>query len=122
VGRGVADVVVELADAAMVRGLAPDQRAVAALGSRGLLVTAPGDRPGIDCVSRFFGPNAGIPEDPVTGSAHCALAPFWAGRLGRTAMTGYQASTRGGVVRVRLTGDRVVLGGQAVTVLRGELL
>jgi predicted PhzF superfamily epimerase YddE/YHI9 len=73
-------------------------------------------------VSRFFAPAAGVPEDPVTGSAHCALGPYWGARLGRTELRGYQASHRGGMVRVRLAGDRVQLGGQAVTVLRGELL
>src|SRR5205823_6479221 len=78
--------------------------------------------PGFDFVSRFFAPQSGVPEDPVTGSAHCALAPFWSERLHKTELTGYQASARGGVVRVRLAGDRVVLGGQAITVLRGELV
>src|SRR6185436_7588034 len=72
------------------------------------------------CVHRQ--PRAGIPEDPVIGSAHCCLGPYWAGRLGRTALTGYQASPRGGLVRVRLAGDRVILGGHAVTVLQGELM
>ncbi|HVH12483.1 MAG TPA: PhzF family phenazine biosynthesis protein, partial [Longimicrobium sp.] len=75
-----------------------------------------------DFVSRFFAPGVGVPEDPVTGSAHCALAPFWAARLGRDALTGYQASRRGGIVKVRVAGDRVMLGGQAVTVMRGELV
>jgi len=78
--------------------------------------------PAWDFVSRFFAPGSGIDEDPVTGSAHCALGPFWGERLGRREMVGYQASPRGGVVRVRLAGDRVHLGGQAVTVLRGELM
>jgi predicted PhzF superfamily epimerase YddE/YHI9 len=73
-------------------------------------------------VSRFFAPAAGVNEDPVTGSAHCCLAPFWAKRLGKTEFLAYQASARGGVLRVRLNGDRVLLGGQAITVLRGELL
>src|SRR2546429_499659 len=77
---------------------------------------------GYDFVSRFFAPRAGVPEDPVTGSAHCALTPFWSERLDRSEMTAYQASPRGGVIRVRLAGHRVVLAGQAVTVLRGELL
>jgi len=75
-----------------------------------------------DFVSRFFAPGSGIDEDPVTGSAHCALTPFWAERLGKTEMTAFQASRRGGVVKVRLEGDRVFLLGQAVTVLRGDLL
>src|SRR5437016_1153292 len=75
-----------------------------------------------DFVSRFFAPGSGVDEDPVTGSAHCCLAPYWAAKLGKTEMTGYQASPRGGVVRVRSAGDRVILGGQAVTVLRGDLM
>ena len=75
-----------------------------------------------DFVSRFFGPQSGVDEDPVTGSAHCALAPYWAGELGRTTLVGFQASPRGGTVRVQLDGDRVRLGGHAVTVMRGELL
>ncbi|HUO48762.1 MAG TPA: PhzF family phenazine biosynthesis protein [Acidimicrobiales bacterium] len=116
VGRGVDDVLVELESAAAVRALVPDLRAVAALGSRGLIVTAPGDRPGLDCVSRFFAPNAGVPEDPVTGSAHRTLAGHWGPRLRRDRLVGEQASARGGIVRMRLAGDRVVLGGQAVTV------
>ena len=115
-GRGLEDVLVELADPADLRALAPDLGAVAALGSRGLIVTAAGDRPGIDCVSRFFAPNAGVPEDPVTGSAHRSLAVHWAGRLGRDRLVGEQASARGGIVRMLLAGDRVVLGGQAVRV------
>jgi predicted PhzF superfamily epimerase YddE/YHI9 len=84
-------------------------------------VTAPGDREGIDMVSRFFAPGAGLDEDPVTGSAHCVLAPFWAARTGRSTLVGHQASTRGGIVRMRLDGDRVILGGKAVTVWSGEL-
>ena len=75
-----------------------------------------------DFVSRFFAPGSGIDEDPVTGSSHCCLGPFWAPRLNKTELVAYQASPRGGVVRVRLEGDRVRLGGQAVTVLQGQLL
>jgi predicted PhzF superfamily epimerase YddE/YHI9 len=89
---------------------------------RGVTVTAAATTPGYDFVSRFFAPAVGVDEDPVTGSAHCCLAPFWGTRLGRDEMVGYQASARGGVVRVRVAGDRVVLGGQAITVARGELL
>ena len=73
-------------------------------------------------MSRFFAPRVGVPEDPVTGSAHCGLAPWWGKRLGKTVMTGYQSSARGGVVEVELAGDRVLLRGQAVTMLRGELV
>jgi predicted PhzF superfamily epimerase YddE/YHI9 len=116
------DALVELADAAAVRSLEPDLRSLAALGTRGVVVTAAGDRPGVDCVSRFFGPNAGVPEDPVTGSAHCALAVWWAARTGRRELVGEQASRRGGTVRMVLAGDRVRLGGRAVTVSRVEMV
>ena len=88
---------------------------------RGVIVTARPSSTEFDFVSRFFAPAAGVDEDPVTGSAHCALGPYWAERLGKSEFTAYQASARGGVVRVRLSGDRVILGGQAVTVMRGEL-
>jgi len=119
-GRG-GDILVELADAAVVRSLQPDLSALAALGSRAVIVTA-ADRPDFDCVSRVFGPNVGIPEDPVTGSAHCTLACFWSERLGKAELVGEQASARGGIVRMRVQGDRVVLGGQAVTVSKVSLL
>ena len=122
VGRSRFDLIVEVESEAAVRALSPDHRRLRALGSRGVIVTARGETGGTDFVSRFFAPGAGVDEDPVTGSAHCVLAPYWAAKLGRTEMTGYQASARGGTVRVRLAGDRVLLGGQAVTVLRGELL
>ncbi|MGA2519634.1 MAG: PhzF family phenazine biosynthesis protein [Acidimicrobiales bacterium] len=124
VGRGRSDVLVELADAGLVRGLLPDTKAVAALGSRCVIVTAGGDGTGVggDCVTRVFAPNAGIAEDPATGSAHCTLAGYWAPRLGRDALVGEQASPRGGVIRMRLAGDRVVLSGRAVTVSRVRLL
>ena len=97
-------------------------RELARLPVRGVIVTALSESGTYNFVSRFFAPAAGVPEDPVTGSAHCGLAPFWAERLNRTELVGYQASERGGIVRVRLEGSRVHLGGQAVTVLRGELL
>jgi predicted PhzF superfamily epimerase YddE/YHI9 len=77
---------------------------------------------GYDFVSRFFAPGSGIDEDAVTGSAHCSLGPFWSARMGRSDFVAYQASPRGGVMRVRATGARVYLGGQAVTVVRGELI
>jgi predicted PhzF superfamily epimerase YddE/YHI9 len=86
------------------------------------MVTSSADDPRYDFVSRFFAPGSGIAEDPVTGSAHCALGPYWTPRLGKEQLLGYQASARGGTVRVRVAGDRVRLGGQAVTVLRGELV
>jgi PhzF family phenazine biosynthesis protein len=123
VGLGRFDYLVELEDEAAVRGLAPDVRGLKGLGVRGVIVTAAAGGPGgYDFVSRFFAPGAGIDEDPVTGSAHCALGPFWAERLGRARLTGFQASARGGLVQVRPEGDRVLLGGQAVTVLRGQLV
>jgi len=122
VGRSIFDVVAVFEDAATVRAMTPSFERLARVPARGIIVTAPGDQDGIDFVSRFFGPEVAVPEDPVTGSAHCALAPYWAERTGRTRMTGYQASSRGGIVRVDLRGDRVRLGGQAVTVLRGELV
>jgi PhzF family phenazine biosynthesis protein len=120
VGRSHFDVLVELASEAEVRALKPDLGRLAAVEARGVIVTARGEG-GHDFVSRFFAPRVGVPEDPVTGSAHCVLAPYWSARLGRTGMTGFQASRRGGTVRVRHAGDRVHLGGRAVTVLRGTL-
>ncbi|MGE5687776.1 MAG: PhzF family phenazine biosynthesis protein [Gemmatimonadota bacterium] len=116
------DYLVELESEAAVKALAPDLGALARLGGRGVIVTARSTTPGFDFVSRFFAPAAGVPEDPVTGSAHCALGPLWGERLGKTSLIGYQASPRGGVVRVTLAGDRVLLAGQAVTVLRAELV
>jgi PhzF family phenazine biosynthesis protein len=120
-GRNRLDWLVAIDSAGAVRGLAPDLPRLATVPTRGVIVTAPSDDARVDFVSRFFAPGAGIPEDPVTGSAHCCLGPFWAARLGRTQLTGYQASSRGGTVHVRLAGDRVVLAGRAVTVFRGEL-
>jgi predicted PhzF superfamily epimerase YddE/YHI9 len=107
-------------DERTVRALDPDLAAIRRLdGVRGVVVTAPARE--FDFLSRVFLPAAGIPEDPVTGGAHTALAPFWAARLGRESLVGYQASARGGVVRMRLRGDRVELSGRAVTVIDGEL-
>ncbi len=114
--------VAELADADRVRSLVPDVAAIATLPGTGLVVTARSDDAQFDFISRFFAPSLGVPEDPVTGSAHCSLGPWWAERLGRTTLAGHQASARGGEVRIRVNGTRVVLGGQAVTVMRGELL
>ena len=116
------DLLVELTDARAVGALRPDLSRVATIPTRGLIVTAASDDAGIDFVSRFFAPRIGIPEDPVTGSAHCALGPFWGSRVGRTALTARQLSPRGGTLWIRLAGDRVQLGGYAVTVLRGELV
>ncbi|MGC1511413.1 MAG: PhzF family phenazine biosynthesis protein, partial [Acidimicrobiales bacterium] len=110
-----------LTDAGQVRELVPDLDALAGLDTDGVMVTAPSDQPEYDFISRFFAPRLGIAEDPVTGAAHCALAPYWCERLGRTRLTGFQASRRGGVVGVELAGDRVRLSGQAVTVHSGVL-
>jgi predicted PhzF superfamily epimerase YddE/YHI9 len=120
-GRNRLDWLVEVATAATVRALSPDLARLATMPTRGVIVTAPSDDARFDFVSRFFAPRVGIPEDPATGSAHCALAPYWAPRLGRGELVGYQASSRAGVVRVRLVGERAILGGQAVTVLGGEM-
>ncbi|MBI4916668.1 MAG: PhzF family phenazine biosynthesis protein [Acidobacteria bacterium] len=122
VGKNVYDYLVQVADEATVRALDPDQLTLKRLGVRGVIVTAVASTPGFDFVSRFFAPGAGVDEDPVTGSAHCCLGPFWQERLGKPELVAYQASRRGGTVRVRVAGDRVVLGGQAVTVARGEIL
>lgn len=122
VGKSQFDYLALVDSEADVRAARPDFGRLRALPVRGLILTAPASTPGYDFVSRFFAPNAGVDEDPVTGSAHCSLAPFWRDRLGKAEMVGYQASVRGGVVRVRPEGGRVYLGGQAVTVLRGELL
>lgn len=120
-GSNGVDYLIELATAAEVRELEPDFSPLRRIPTRGVIVTAPSEDPAVDFISRFFAPAVGINEDPVTGSAHCALAPYWAARLGRRELTGYQASARGGIVRVEDCGNRVRLGGQAVTVLRGEL-
>jgi PhzF family phenazine biosynthesis protein len=116
-GNGI-DVLAELADEAAVAGLAPDIAALSGVECRGVTVTARAARDG-DFVSRFFAPRVGVDEDPVTGSAHCMLAPFWAGRLNRTVMTARQLSRRGGRLDVEVCGDRVLLRGRAVTVLAG---
>jgi PhzF family phenazine biosynthesis protein len=123
VGKGRFDLFVAVESEAVLAVLQPDMARLAALPYRGVTVTAQAKSAGADFASRFFAPVAGIPEDPVTGSAHCTLAPFWAERLGRQALIGRQLSERGGTVRVRLgpKGERVALGGQAVTVLRGRL-
>ena len=122
VGRSHFDCLVELESEAQVRGLEPDFGLLRSVAARGVIVTARAETPGYDFVSRFFAPRVGVDEDPVTGSAHCCLAPFWKRRLERDGLVGFQASARGGTVRVRTEGDRVYLGGQAVTVLRGELV
>ncbi|MGH9115723.1 MAG: PhzF family phenazine biosynthesis protein [Acidimicrobiales bacterium] len=121
-GKARSDVIVELGDARAVRAFQPDLARLASIGSRAVTVTAAGDRAGVDCVSRVFAPNVGIPEDPVTGSAHCTLAAFWGERTGKASLCGEQASPRGGTVHMKRQGDRVVLGGHAVTVSEVHLL
>jgi PhzF family phenazine biosynthesis protein len=123
VGKSRFDIVAVVDDETAVRDATPDPTALRRLDARGVILTAaanPGA--GHDFVSRFFAPSVGIDEDPVTGSAHCCLAPYWAARLNRHELVGYQASARGGVVRVRVDGDRVRLSGQTAVVARGELL
>lgn len=119
--RGDFDLLCVMKDAATVRNLRPDLNAMARWETRGLLVTAPGDVSGIDFVSRCFFPAFGVPEDAVTGSAHCALAVHWRDVLGREVLVGFQASARGGTVRCAVVGDRVELTGRAVTTLTGVL-
>ena len=105
-----------------LRAVRPNFQKLRELASRGVIVTSASNNPRFDFVSRFFAPNAGVDEDPVTGSAHCALGPFWSERLGKTEMAAFQASARGGIVRVRVAADRVFLAGHAVTVLKGVLV
>src|SRR5262249_12309141 len=116
---------IELESESAVREVKPDFEKLRRAVNAGVIITAPGDSRGnskYDFVSRYFACYAGIDEDPVTGAAHCMLAPYWAAKLDKTAMSAYQASARGGEVSVRSSGDRVILGGNAVTVLRGSLL
>jgi PhzF family phenazine biosynthesis protein len=121
VGKTPFDWLIEIDSDATLRKLTPDFTDLGKIPTRGVIVTAPGTGTEYDFVSRFFGPAVGIDEDPVTGSAHCALAEFWGRKLGASEMVGFQASARGGIVRVKLNNDRVILSGQAVTVLSGEL-
>lgn len=122
VGRSEFDCLVEVESEPMLRSLRPDFRRLAALPVRGLIVTCRADDPQYDFVSRFFAPGAGIDEDPVTGSSHCCLAAYWRDKLGKSEFVAWQASPRGGEVRVRIAGDRAHLAGKAVTILQGELL
>jgi len=121
VGRPRFDYLVEVESEDIVRTLTPDFAKLLFLGVRGVMVTAISSSDEYDFVSRFFAPGAGIDEDPVTGSAHCALTPYWSAKLGKTELSAYQASDRGGRLHCTLAGDRVKLAGSAITVLRGEL-
>lgn len=116
------DYLVQVADEEELLALKPDMAALASFGRRGVIVTAAASRPGYDFVSRFFGPGVGIDEDPVTGSAHCCLGPYWGEKLKKSQFRAWQASARGGELKVRLEGERVFLGGQAVSVFTGKLL
>ena len=125
VGRSKFDYLLELDGEETVRALSPNQHLLRQLPVRGIIVTSlanPANTQHYDFVSRFFAPGSGVDEDPVTGTAHCALAPYWSSRIGKHEMIGFQASPRGGIVKVRPVEDRVFLSGQAVTVLRGELI
>jgi PhzF family phenazine biosynthesis protein len=121
-GRNRMDLLIEADSEETVRTIRPDFGLLKSLDCRGIIVTSRASAgAGYDFVSRFFAPGVGIAEDPVTGSAHCALAPYWGKRLRKEVLTGYQASARGGFVQTRLSGDRVRLTGQAVTVMQGRL-
>lgn len=121
IGKNRFDYLIEVESEESLRKLQPDCSLLATVPCRGVIVTSRSDSDSFDFVSRVFAPRAGINEDPVTGSAHCCLGPFWGERLGKETLLAYQASTRGGVVRIRVAGDRVQLGGKAVTVSKGTL-
>jgi PhzF family phenazine biosynthesis protein len=121
VGKNQFDYLIEVESESVLRRMTPDFKRLATVPVRGTIVTSRSSEARFDFVSRFFAPAAGIDEDPVTGSAHCCLGDFWRKRLGKSEFLAYQASSRGGVVRVRVTKDRAFLGGEAVTVARGEL-
>jgi PhzF family phenazine biosynthesis protein len=121
ISRNEYDYLIEVESEEIVRNVTPNIPALANIKARGVIVTSRATSTDYDFVSRFFAPRVGVNEDPVTGSAHCCLAPYWQDKLGKDEMVGYQASTRGCVVRVRVLGERVMLGGQAITVMRGEL-
>jgi PhzF family phenazine biosynthesis protein len=121
VGLNRMDYLLEVESETVLRRIEPDFRALKAVQTRGVIVTSRSDSPGYDFVSRFFAPAVGVDEDPVTGSAHCCLGPYWAAKTAKSDLVSFQASARGGVVRVGVRGERVRLGGQAVTVVRGQI-
>jgi len=121
VGKSKFDYLVEMPSEQVVRDISPDFMVLERANARGIIVTSHAAGDDYDFVSRFFAPQSGVPEDPVTGSSHCCLAPYWAKRLGKSELIGHQVSQRGGVVRVRVDGPRVFLGGQAVTVFDATL-
>jgi PhzF family phenazine biosynthesis protein len=122
VGKNQFDYLLELESETVLRAIAPDFKRLATIPVRGIIVTCSSASPKFDFVSRFFAPGSGVDEDPVTGSAHCCLGAFWQKRLGKSAFVAYQASARGGVVKVRIENGRAFLGGKAVTVAKGELV
>lgn len=122
VAKNAFDYLVEVESEEILRAMSPDHSTLRRVPVRGVIATSRSSTAGFDFISRFFAPGSGIDEDPVTGSSHTALGPYWGAKLGKSEMTGYQASARGGVVRVRLEGDRIILGGQAVTVMEAQLL
>ncbi len=118
----LSETLIEFPDAGFVRKMQPDLEKIAKSKHGSCIVTAKGDTEDCDFVSRFFGPGVGIDEDPVTGSAHCVLGPYWAKKLGQTELVGHQVSKRGGIVGVEVLGDRVNLFGEAVLVFKGQLV
>ncbi|MCG6918763.1 MAG: PhzF family phenazine biosynthesis protein [Deltaproteobacteria bacterium] len=122
IGKSKFDFLLEVESEELVRNLQPDFSLLRTVQIRGIMVTSSADSAEYDFVSRFFAPAVGVDEDPVTGSAHCCLGPFWSKKSGKNQFVAYQASPRGGIVRVRVAGNRVYLSGKAVTVLRGELV
>ena len=121
IGRSKFDYLVEVDSEEHLRNIRPDFNLLKTVPVRGTIVTSPATSSGYDFISRFFAPTVGVDEDPVTGSAHCTLGPFWSKKLGKNELLAYQASERGGVLHIRIASDRVYLGGRAVTILRGEL-
>ncbi len=121
VGKNRFDFLLEFESAETIRKMSPDFTLLSAISARGFIVTSRSDSSEYDFISRFFAPAFGVNEDPVTGSAHCCLGPYWAKKLGKETLTAFQASARGGVVKVRVGDDRVYLGGQAVTVMRCQM-
>ena len=122
IGKNRFDYLIEVNSAEELRNLNPDFNLLEGIACRGFIVTCKSDLPEFDFISRFFAPGAGVNEDPVTGSAHCCLGPYWAEKLNRDELAAYQVSRRGGEVRIRLGGERVYLEGQAVTVMRGDII
>jgi PhzF family phenazine biosynthesis protein len=122
VAKNAFDYMVEIESEEELRAMNPDHSTLRKIPVRGIIVTARSTTAEFDFISRFFAPGSGVDEDPVTGSAHTALGPYWGSKLGKAEMTAFQASARGGVVRLRLNGDRIILGGQAVTVMQATLL